>query len=103
MPSHHDKLDHKFADIFAELHALRLIVSEALSLALSYDADPHNTVVLARKDIDDIIERTETTATGGPNAEFRRSHIEKVRSLVMAQLDAIEKRVSRLRRDGAIH
>jgi hypothetical protein len=98
-----EDLERKFADLFAELHALRLLVNEALSIALSHESNPDHAAVLARQDIDQIIERAETEAIAGPNAEFRKWQIEKVRSLVKTQLDAIEKRVSRLKRDRAIH
>jgi hypothetical protein len=98
-----DDLKQKFAEIFAELHALGLIVNEACSLALSHEQDPDNAIVLARKDIDQIIGLTEKTAIAGPNAEFRRWHVEKVRSSVKTQLDAIEKRLSHLKQGRAIH
>ena len=98
-----DELKEKFAELFAQLHALQLMVNEALSVALSYAEDPDNAIVLARREIDQIIERTEKMAIVGPNAEFRKGHIEKVRSLVKAQVDAVEKRVSRLKRDRAKH
>ncbi len=98
-----DDLKQKFAEIFAELHALRLIVSEAFSIALSHEQDPDNAIVLARKDVDQIIGLTEKRAIAGPNAEFRKWQVEKVRSLVKTQLDAIEKRVSHLKRGRAIH
>jgi hypothetical protein len=70
-----DDLNAKFAEIFVELHALRLIVNEALSVVLSYDDDPDNAVVFARKEINEMIERAETMATAGPNAEFRKWHL----------------------------
>jgi hypothetical protein len=98
-----DDLKQKFAEVFADLHALRLIVSEAFSIAISHEQDPDNAIVLARKDIDQIIELTERKATAGPNVEFRKWQVEKVRSLVKTQLDAIEKRVSHLKRGRAIH
>jgi hypothetical protein len=98
-----DDLKQKFAEILAELHALRLIVSEAFSIALSHEQDPDNAIVLARKDIDQIIGLTEEKAIAGPNAEFAKWHVEKVRSSVKNHLDAIEKRLSHLKRGRAIH
>jgi hypothetical protein len=52
--------DRRFAEIFAELHALRLIVNEVFSMVLSLEADPANAVVTARKHITETIERAET-------------------------------------------
>ena len=88
---------------FVELHALRLLVNEALCIALSHEQDPDNAVAPARKEIDQIIELTEKKAIAGQNAEFRKWQAERVRSSVHAQLDAIEKRVSRLKRGRAVH
>jgi hypothetical protein len=98
-----DDIKRAFAEIHAQLQALRLIVNEALSVALCHEPNPDNAVVLARRDIDQIIEIAEKEATAGSNVEFRKGQIEKIRSLVKTQLDAIEKRVSRLQHDRALH
>jgi rRNA maturation protein Rpf1 len=98
-----DDVKRAFAEVLAELHALRLIVNEALSVALCHESNPDNAVILARQDIYEIIEKAEKEAIVGPYAEFRKWQMEKVRSVVAAQLDSIEKRVSRLKRDRAIH
>ena len=99
-----DDLKRNLEEIFAELNALQLIANEALSLALYHEPDPDQAVALARRDIDQIIEGTEKMATArGSNVEFRRRHIETVRALVKPLLDAIEKRVSQLKRERTIH
>ena len=85
------------------MHALALIVNEACSFALSHEKDPDRAVGLLRLDIDQIIGSTEKGAIAGPNAEFRKWQVDRVRSLVKAQLDAIEKRLSHLKRDRPTH
>jgi cell division septum initiation protein DivIVA len=98
-----DDLKRKFVELFAELHAIRLITNEALSITLSHEQNPDNAVVLARREIDQIIETAEKMAKTEENAEFRRWHFDKIRVSVKTQLDAVEKRVSHLRRGRAFH
>jgi hypothetical protein len=75
--------DRRFPEIFAELHALRLIVNEVFSMVLSLKADPANAVVTARKHITETIERAETMAiAAGSNLEFRMWYVGKVSSLI---------------------
>jgi hypothetical protein len=96
--------DRRFAEIFAELHALRPIVNEVFSMVLSLGADPANAVVTARKHITETIERAETMAiAAGSNLEFRMWYVGTVSSLISDQLDAIEKRMSQLRHGRATH
>jgi hypothetical protein len=98
-----DDLKRKLEEVFAQLTALQLVVNEALSLALYHEPDPDQAVTSARKDIDQMIATTEKMAISGPNAEFRKRHIERIRSLVKPLLDSIEKRVSQLKQERTIH
>jgi hypothetical protein len=95
----------KFAEIFVQLNALRVLLNEFFSVVLVREADPANAVVAVRGHLMETIGRTETMAIagGGPNVEFRKQHIVKVWASVNAQLDAVEKRVSQLRRGQATH
>jgi cell division septum initiation protein DivIVA len=94
----------QLAKLLVEMQALRLIVNEALSVALSYDSDPHDAVVRARRHVEETIERTEKMATAaGLNVESQKWIGDKVRASVNGQLDAVEKRASQLPRDRATH
>jgi ATP-dependent Clp protease ATP-binding subunit ClpA len=100
-----DDVKQKLTTLYADIMAVRLVVNEALAVALSHETNPDMAVSLARKAVEDIIDSTVEKAvatTTESNSESRRSLFEKVRASVNAQLDAIEKRVSRLRNDRTV-
>jgi hypothetical protein len=98
-----DDVKKELANLFAELTALRLLVNEALSIALSHERYPDTAVSLARKDLSDIIERVAKTAISDRNApEYQVWFVDRVRASVMAQLDSIEKRVSQLQKNRTV-
>jgi hypothetical protein len=94
--------DRRFAEVFAELQALRLIVNEAFSMVLSLD-DPVAAVVTTRNHVREALERTETMATGGEGIPGFRKFVGKVEESISGQLDAVERLVSQLRRGRATH
>jgi hypothetical protein len=94
--------DRRFAEVFAELQALRLIVNEAFSMVLSLD-DPVAAVVTTRNHVREALERTETLATSGEGIPGFRKFVGKVEESISGQLDAVERLVSQLRHGRATH
>jgi hypothetical protein len=92
--------DRRFAEVFAELNAARLIVNEAFSMALSLHDDPAATVITTRNPIKETIETMTTNAEANP--EFRR-FVGSVRKSISEQLDAVERWVFQLKRGQATH
>ena len=90
-----------------EIQALALITNEALSVALSKEADPDSAVSLARNDLTRILDESERKAIdaeiGKDRKEFRKWFFAQVRESVAGKLDAIEKRVSRLTQTRRLH
>lgn len=97
-----DEAKKEFADFYVEMVALRLIVNEALSVALSHEANPDSAVSLARQDLEQISDEAAKKLSAGKSAEFATWFVGRVRASVSAQLDSIEKRVSKLRTDRTI-
>jgi hypothetical protein len=95
--------DRRFAEVFAELQALRLIVNEAFSMVLSLGDDPVAAVVTTRNHIKEGLERTETMAISGEGIPGFRKFVGKVEESISGQLDAVERLVSQLRRGRATH
>jgi hypothetical protein len=95
--------DRRFAEVFAELQALRLIVNEAFSMVLSLGDDPVAAVVTTRNHVKEALERTETMATRGEGIPGFRKFVGKVEESISGQLDAVERLVSQLRHGRATH
>jgi len=95
--------DKKFAILQTELQALRLMVQEAMAIALSHEANPDRSASFARQDLSAIIAKTKEAAKDGPNAEFRLWFAERVGKSVADQMDAVEKRVSTLTQNRTQH
>jgi len=89
--------------ICAEMQAMRLVVNEALAVALSHEADPDKSASHARLDLTKVLDETERRAKEGPNAEYRLWFCGLVRNSLDALLDAIEKRVSQLKLGRTAH
>ncbi|MCL2428379.1 MAG: hypothetical protein FWD12_04025 [Alphaproteobacteria bacterium] len=95
--------DRRFAEVFAELQALRLIVNEAFSMVLSLGDDPVAAGVTTRHHVKETLERTEAMAAGGEGMPGFRKFVGKVEESISGQLDAVERLVSQLRHGRATH
>jgi len=81
-----DATKQEFVNLFAEIVALRTLVNEALSIALSHERNPDIAVSLARKDLSDIVERVASMpnpSSGQTNDAFQQWFVGKVRASIM--------------------
>jgi hypothetical protein len=102
-----DETKLELVNIRAELQALRLAVNEALSIALSHEANPDKSVILARDDLKKIVglTRDEMTkkATDSTSQQFALWFVGLVDKSISSLMDEVERRVSQLKRDRALH
>jgi hypothetical protein len=97
----------ELVQIRADIQALRLVVSEALAIALSYDAHPNATTTVARCALKRLIDETEesmSTADADRAAlQFNRWFMGAVQNSIASLMDDIEVRIHQLKRDRAVH
>jgi hypothetical protein len=99
-----DETKRALAKILAEIQAMRLIINEAVAVALSQSENPDTIASFGRQDIEKIISDTEKMAESTLRArEFDKWQFAQIRANVKAQLDAIEIRVSRLKLGRTSH
>ena len=91
----------------AELQAVRLAANEAMSIALSHEADPDKAVSLARVDLKVIVEKTRdemlAKATDEASQIFGLWFVGLIAQSIASLMNEVEKRVSQLKRDRALH
>jgi hypothetical protein len=97
------EIEDGIAHLLSEMQAMRLIVNEALAVALSHESNPDNAIVYARQDIENIIQAGERKAKDDGTYESRQTDFARIRASLKNQLDAIEKRLSLLLRHRVRH
>ena len=100
-----DKIE--FAKLRADLQAARLAANEAMSIALSHEVDPDKAVSLARGDLRKIVDETRAKmleiATDETNRQFGVWFAGLVGESIESLMDQVEKRVSQLKQNRALH
>lgn len=99
-------LQHLIFALEADSQAFALIANEALSIALSHEADPDIAIVNARTAITKILDGVDAkvaTMPEGRNKAFRQWICKRTRRTASGALDAVEKRVSMLKQHRIKH
>ena len=97
----------ELVQIRVDIQALRLLVTEALAMALSYDTRPATTTSLARRAIENLVDELQGSICqdgADPAAiEFNRWFMDAVQGSVISLIDDIEARIEQLKKGRAVH